>query len=79
MSAQPPPPARPPGRKLVFIPTLSTTTGAPRENPAVEAKSADVHEAVIAELAKRLKADHARNTEHAEMPEMPAWRAAHRG
>src|SRR6202521_5600705 len=28
-------------------------------NPAVEAKSADVHEAVIAELAQRLKADNA--------------------
>jgi hypothetical protein len=49
--------------------------GAPRANPAVEAKSADVHETVNAELAKRLKADNARNTEHAEMP---AWRAAHR-
>jgi cell division protein FtsZ len=60
----------------VAVTTPSTMMGAPRANPAVEAKSADVHEAVIAELAKRLKADNARNTEHAEMP---AWRAAHRG
>jgi hypothetical protein len=34
---------------------------------SIEAKAADVHQAVIAELAQRLKADNARNTERAEM------------
>ena len=62
----------------VAVPTPSTRMQGPA-NPAVEAKSADVHEAVIAELAQRLKADNARSTERAEMPERPARRAAHHG
>jgi hypothetical protein len=52
---------------------------APRANPAVEAKSAGVHEAVIAELARRLKTENARNMERAEMPETLARRPAHHG
>jgi len=48
----------------------------PRANVAAEAKSADVHEAVIAELVRRIKPDNARKMDQAEMP---AWRAADRG
>ena len=51
----------------------------PDENPAVDTKSIDVHEAVIAELARRLKAEKAHNMGRAEMPETPAPRAARRG
>ena len=40
--------------------------------------SADIHEAVIAELAQRVKAEKARRTEPAEMPEMRARRAVYR-
>jgi cell division protein FtsZ len=40
--------------------------------------SADIHEAVIAELAQRVKAEKARSTEPAEMPEMWARRAVYR-
>jgi hypothetical protein len=48
---------------------------APRANLAAEARSADVHETRIAELAQRLKADNARNAERAEMTEAPASRS----
>ncbi len=41
------------------------TMQAPHANLAVDAKSAGVHEAVVAELAQRLKVDNARNTERA--------------
>jgi cell division protein FtsZ len=41
--------------------------------------SADIHEAVIAELAQRVKAEKARSTEPAETPEMWARRAVYRG
>ena len=61
------------------IPVQPPAMQAPRSNLAVEAKSADVHEAVIAELAQRLKTENARNMERAEMPERPARRAAHHG
>jgi hypothetical protein len=40
--------------------------------------STDIHEAVIAELAQRVKAEKARGTEPAEMPEMWARRAVYR-
>jgi cell division protein FtsZ len=71
-------PSRPSSRPQAggAIPTPSTMMEHPRANPAAEAKSADVHEAVIAELARRIKPDNARKMEHAEMP---AWRAARRG
>jgi cell division protein FtsZ len=52
------------------------TMQAPRANLAAEARSADVHETRIAELAQRLKADNARNTERAEMTEAPVQRSA---
>jgi cell division protein FtsZ len=42
-------------------PTPSTMMGSPQANPPVDAKSVDVHEAVIAELARRLKTENARN------------------
>jgi cell division protein FtsZ len=56
----------------VEIKTSSLTASAPRYG------SADVHEAVIAELAQQLKAENARSTEPAEMPEMWARRAVYR-
>ena len=71
-------PSRPSSRPqiAVAVPTASTMMDTPRANPAAESKPADVHEAVIAELARRIKPDNARKMEHAEIP---AWRAAHRG
>jgi len=51
----------------------------PDENLAMDAKSVDAHEAVIAELALRLKTENARNMERAEMSEIPARRVAYRG
>jgi cell division protein FtsZ len=70
-------PSRPSRPQAGFaIPTPSTMMEDPRATPGAEAKSADVHEAVIAELARRIKPDNARKTEHVEMP---AWRAVHRG
>jgi cell division protein FtsZ len=53
--------------------------GSPQATPPADANSVDVHEAVIAELARRLKAEKERNTERAEMPEIPARRVAYRG
>jgi cell division protein FtsZ len=69
-----PQPSAPPQAR-VAAPTPSTT----RANLAVEARSAHIHEALIAELAQQLKAENARNTERAEMPETPAQRVAYRG
>jgi cell division protein FtsZ len=60
----------------VAVPTPSTMMQGPRPNPTVGAKSADVHEAVIAELVQRLKAENAGNTERAEIPETSARRVA---
>ena len=56
----------------VEIRPSSLTGSAPRDG------STDIHEAVIAELAQRVKAEKARRTEPAEMPEMWARRAVYR-
>jgi hypothetical protein len=66
-------PAPPQARVLV---QPQSTMQPPRANPTAETKAAELHETRIAELAQRLKADNARNTERAEMP---ARRAAHHG
>jgi cell division protein FtsZ len=58
-----------PPQTRVAVPTPSTMMQGSQANPAVEAKSADVHEAVIAELAQRLRTEYARNTGRAETPE----------
>ena len=50
----------------------SSLTSPPRHG------SADIHEAVIAQLAQRLRGENARSTEPAEMPEMWARRAVYR-
>ena len=50
-----------PPQARVAVPTLSTMMGSPQANSPVDAKSIDVHEAVIAELARRLKTENARN------------------
>jgi cell division GTPase FtsZ len=71
-------PSAPPQAR-VAVPTPSTTMPGPRANLAVEARSADIHEALIAELAQQLKAENARNTERTKMLETPAQRVAHRG
>jgi cell division protein FtsZ len=55
----------------VEIKTTSLTASAPRHG------SADVHEAVIAELAQQLKAENARSTEPPEVPETWARRAVY--
>jgi hypothetical protein len=57
-------PSAPPQAR-VAAPTPSTTMQGPGANLALEAKSADIHEALIAELAQQLKAENARNTERA--------------
>jgi cell division protein FtsZ len=56
-------------------PVPPSTIQAPRANHAAEAKSTDVHETRIADLAQRLKADNARNMERAEMTDAPAERS----
>jgi hypothetical protein len=61
------------------VPVQPPATQAPRANLAVEAKSTDGDEAVIAELARRLKTENARNMERAEMPETLVRRPAHHG
>jgi cell division protein FtsZ len=56
----------------VEISASSLTPSAPRHD------TAEIHEAVIAELAQRVKAERARSTEPAEMPELWARRAVYR-
>jgi cell division protein FtsZ len=56
----------------VEIRPSSLTASPPRHG------STDIHEAVIAELAQRVKAEKVRSTEPAEMPEMWARRAVYR-
>ena len=57
----------------VEIKAPSLTASAPRHG------SADVHEAALAELAERLKAENGRKIGRAEMPETLARRAEYRG
>jgi hypothetical protein len=63
---------RPVAATGVEVRPASLTASAPRHG------SADIHEAVIAELAHRVKAKNARSTEPAEMPEMWVRRAVYR-
>ena len=62
-NVRPSTPAHAPAPPQARVPAQPPAMQAPRANLAVDAKSADVYEAVIAELAQRLKADNARNAE----------------
>jgi cell division protein FtsZ len=62
-------PSAPPQAR-VAVPTPSTTMPGPPANLAVEARSADIHEALIAELAQQLKVENAKSAES----QWPLWR-----
>ena len=63
-------------RRKAVLPCRLPRCRPPRANLAAEAKSADVHEGRIAELAQRLKADNARIVERVEAERRLACRAA---